>query len=69
MFIEQNGKFILTDSKGNKTSPITGQPISESDIGTTHQMRIGGEYLFITPKYVIPHFILYLHKSPPRHDT
>ena len=48
------GDFILTDSKGNDTSPITGQPTSESDIGPTHQVRIGGEYLFIKPKYVIP---------------
>jgi len=48
------GDFILTDSKGNDTSPITGQPTSESDIGPTHQVRIGGEYLFIKPKHVIP---------------
>ena len=48
------GNFILTDSKGNDTSPTTGQPISESDIGPTHQVRIGGEYLFIKPKHLIP---------------
>ena len=48
------GDFILTDSKGNETSPITGRPISESDIGPTHQVRTGGEYLLIKPKYVIP---------------
>jgi long-subunit fatty acid transport protein len=48
------GDFVLTDSEGRKTSPITGQSTSESDIGPTHQVRIGAEYLFIEPKYVIP---------------
>jgi len=46
--------FILTDAQGNKNSPITGKPVSESDIGPTHQVRSGGEYLFITPTYIIP---------------
>ena len=46
--------FVLTDSSGNQTSPITGQPISETSIDETHQVRVGAEYLFITPKYVIP---------------
>jgi long-subunit fatty acid transport protein len=46
--------FVLIDTNGNKTSPITGQPISKSDIDPTHQVRIGAEYLFITTKYVIP---------------
>lgn len=46
--------YILTDSKGNQTSPISGQPTDESDINPTHQVRIGAEYLFIKEKYVIP---------------
>ena len=46
--------FILEDSQGNKTSPISGKPKSESDVDATHQVRIGAEYLFIEPKYVIP---------------
>ena len=46
--------FVLTDANGNETSPITGQPISESDIDPTHQVRMGAEYLLIKPKYVIP---------------
>ena len=46
--------FVLIDSNGNKTSPITGQPISESDIDPTHQVRMGMEYLFIMTKYVVP---------------
>lgn len=46
--------FVLTDSSGNRTSPITGQPTNESSCDPTHQVRIGAEYLFITTKYVIP---------------
>lgn len=46
--------FVFTDAEGNETSPITGQPIGESDIDPTHQVRMGAEYLFINPKYVIP---------------
>jgi len=46
--------FILKDSQGNKTSPISGRPESESDVDPTYQVRMGGEYLFIMPKYVIP---------------
>jgi len=48
------GDFILEDSNGSKTSPISGKSESESDIDPTHQVRMGLEYLFINPKYVIP---------------
>jgi long-subunit fatty acid transport protein len=48
------GDFELKDSDGNKTSPISGLPSSESDIDHTYQVRMGAEYLFIQPKYVIP---------------
>ncbi|QTA81630.1 Outer membrane protein transport protein domain-containing protein [Desulfonema limicola] len=48
------GDFELEDSKGKKTSPISGRPVEESNIDATHQVRIGAEYLFIKPKYVIP---------------
>ncbi|MBN2438033.1 MAG: outer membrane protein transport protein [Deltaproteobacteria bacterium] len=46
--------FVLTDAKGNESSPITGTPVSESNISPTHQIRIGAEYLFINPGYVVP---------------
>ena len=46
--------YVLTDSNGNRTSPISGESISDSDIDPTHQVRIGAEYLFIKPNYVIP---------------
>ena len=48
------GDFIRKDAEGNRTSPITNAPESESDIGPTHQVRLGGEYLFINPPYAIP---------------
>jgi len=46
--------YVLTDSNGNRTSPISGESISDSDIDPTHQIRIGAEYLLIKPTYVIP---------------
>jgi long-subunit fatty acid transport protein len=46
--------FKLKDSDGNKISPISGLPSSESDVDPTYQVRVGAEYLFIQPKYVIP---------------
>ncbi len=48
------GNFIHEASDGKKTSPVTGTPESEADIDATHQVRLGGEYLFIRPKYAIP---------------
>jgi len=48
--------YILTDSQGNKFSPIDGRPKSDSDVEDTIQVRLGGEYLFIDQKrnLVIP---------------
>ena len=46
--------FILTQADGTKVSPITGLSRQESDIDSTIQVRIGGEYLIIDPKFVIP---------------
>jgi long-subunit fatty acid transport protein len=46
--------FELKDEEGNKSSPISGLPIDESDVDATHQVRIGAEYLFITEKFIIP---------------
>jgi len=46
--------FELKDSHGNKTSPITGRPTSESDVDPTYQVRFGAEYLLMYPNYVIP---------------
>jgi long-subunit fatty acid transport protein len=48
------GEYVLTDSNGNRTSPISGKSSSDSDIDPTHQVRIGAEYLLIKPHYVIP---------------
>jgi len=48
--------FILKDSEGNETSPVTKKSPDESDIDPTHQIRVGAEYLYIHPpsNYVIP---------------
>ena len=49
--------FVLRDSEGRETCPVSGLVLEESDMKATHQVRIGGEYLFFdpkNPKYVIP---------------
>jgi len=43
-------EYILTDSQGNKFSPIDGRLESNSDVKDTTQIRLGGEYLFIGKK-------------------
>lgn len=40
--------YILADSQGNRFSPIDGRPESESSVDDTTQVRLGGEYLFIS---------------------
>lgn len=48
------GDYLLTDARGNKTSPITGLPEGQSHVDATHQVRLGAEYLFLKEDYVIP---------------
>ncbi|MBI4698150.1 MAG: outer membrane protein transport protein [Nitrospirae bacterium] len=47
-------QYVLTDAQGNEFSPIDGRPKSDSDAKDTTQVRLGGEYLFIGTKTVIP---------------
>jgi long-subunit fatty acid transport protein len=42
--------YILTDSRGNKFSPIDGRPEAQAEVKNTIQVRMGGEYLFILPE-------------------
>lgn len=46
--------FVFKDSQGNKTSAISGRPKKDSDVDPTHTFRLGAEYLFIKPDYVVP---------------
>lgn len=46
--------FEYEDDQGNKTSPISGKSIDESDISSTTWFRIGTEYLIEKGKFVIP---------------
>lgn len=48
------GDFAYKDGNGVETSPIDGRPISDSDVGPTHQVRMGGEYLLIFEKTIVP---------------
>lgn len=43
-------EFILTDSQGNRFSPVDGRPEGSSKVKDTTQVRFGGEYLFISKK-------------------
>ena len=43
-------EFFLKDGEGNKFSPVDGRPKSESNVKDTTQVRLGGEYLFISKK-------------------
>lgn len=46
--------YILEDGDGNEFSPIDGRPKNESNVRNTTQVRLGGEYLFIGKKTVVP---------------
>jgi len=48
------GDYVLHTGDGRKLSPVTGKLESESDVGATTQVRVGGEYLFIGEETVIP---------------
>lgn len=48
------GKFVLIDSSGNETSPVTGMSKDQSKVKATHQVRVGAEYLLILEKTIIP---------------
>ena len=48
------GDFAYKDGKGVKTSPIDGRPISDSNVGPTHQVRVGAEYVLILENTMVP---------------
>ena len=47
-------EYILTDSDGNQFSPVDGQSKRTADVDDTTQVRLGGEYLIIGEKTVVP---------------
>jgi len=46
--------FEFEDSQGNKTSPISGKSIDNSDIDATTWFRLGAEYAIIGKEYSVP---------------
>ena len=48
------GDYLYKDSKGAKTSPISGLSQEQSDVDATNQVRVGAEYLFIKDDFAIP---------------
>lgn len=47
-------RFTIVDSLGNQINPIYGTPLSDGRLSDTVQVRVGGEYLFIMDKNIIP---------------
>jgi len=47
-------QFLLRDAKGRETNPVYGAAQSKGGLSDTTQLRLGGEYLFIGEKRVIP---------------
>ena len=45
--------FYIQSQKGVPVSPLDGVPMSKSRVKATHQVRLGGEYLFVLPETVI----------------
>jgi len=46
--------FESEDAQGKRTSPVTGEDMSKSDIDPTTSLRMGAEYLIIGKKTVVP---------------
>ncbi|MEW6379904.1 MAG: hypothetical protein AB1611_09900 [bacterium] len=46
---EWNG-YVLRDAEGRKIDPVTCKPKEQSSIKPTHQVRLGGEYVFLLKK-------------------
>jgi len=63
-------EFFLEDGQGNKFSPIDGRPKNESNVKDTTQVRIGGEYLFIsqTKNIIVPVRVGAFYDPEPSED-
>ena len=46
--------YSIEDENGVERSPLSHRLISQTDIDPTHQIRIGGEYRYVQPNYMIP---------------
>jgi long-subunit fatty acid transport protein len=51
--IEWN-RFQLSPESGDPISPVNGLPTDKADIDPTLSARLGGEYLILNPKYIVP---------------
>lgn len=54
IFKTEWGKFVLIREDGEKRSPISGHPHSESEVDSTYQIRMGCEYFILAQRYSIP---------------
>jgi long-subunit fatty acid transport protein len=57
--------YVQKDAAGNQTNPITTHPISEGKLKDTYQARLGGEYLIVKGKSVIPLRVGFFYDPEP----
>ena len=50
------GDYLYRNKQGYETCPVSGRPLSQSDVGPTHQVRMGIEYRLINKDkgYLLP---------------
>jgi parallel beta-helix repeat protein len=48
------GEYELSKANGSRINPITGYSQSEVNVKPTHQIRLGGEYVWATPRDLLP---------------
>jgi long-subunit fatty acid transport protein len=63
------GDYVMHTEDGGDLSPITGKPENESDIDATTQVRLGGEYLIIGERTVIPVRAGLFYDPEPAHGS
>lgn len=67
-FIEWS-RFQIEDEDGNRISPVNGLPVNRADIDTTMTARLGGEYLILNPKYIVPIRAGFFYDPEPARGT
>jgi len=61
-------RFELELDDGSRISPVNGLPEDEADIDPTTTYRLGGEYLLVQPKYVVPFRMGFFYDPQPARE-
>ncbi|MCP4715493.1 MAG: hypothetical protein GY868_10275 [Deltaproteobacteria bacterium] len=46
--------YVIESEDGRRMSPVTGRSTRDSHVRPTTQVRLGGEYLFVFPRVIVP---------------